>query len=476
VSAAAELVDRLYIGGHWVPAAGGGSIQVIEAATEEVMATVPAAGPVDADAAVAAARDAFAGWSDTPVEKRARLLRAMATGLGRRSDDIATVVSREVGTPTNLSLLIHAGLPTYTLSNTANLATTFAFESELGPSLIRREPVGVVAAIVPWNYPLHLAVAKVAPALAAGCTVVLKPSGVAPLSAFALADVADEVGLPAGVLNVVTGAGRVAGDALVAHADVDMVSFTGSTEAGRRVGAVAARTVKRVALELGGKSANLVLDDADLATAVADGVDKCFLNAGQACQAFTRMLVPRSQVAEAEQIAAEVAAGYVPGDPFAPGIRMGPLASAAQLDRVRSAIRRASDEGARLVTGGPERPRDLDRGFFVQPTVFSEVSPDMALARKEVFGPVLAILAYDDDEHAVELANGTIFGLAGGVWSGDPERALGVARRLRTGQVEINGAMFNPQAPFGGYKQSGNGRELGVAGIEAFLETKAIQR
>ena len=468
--------ERLYVGGKWVPAAASGSILVIEAATEEVMAAVPACGPADADTAVAAAAAAFPAWSGTPVEERARLLSAMAERLGARGDEVATVVSREVGTPKSLSVLIHAGLPTYTLSHTATLATSFPFESVLGPSLVLREPVGVVAAIVPWNYPLHLAVAKVAPALASGCTAVLKPSEVAPLSAFALAEVAEEVGLPAGVLNVVTGAGRVVGDALVSHPDVDMVSFSGSTEAGRRVGAVAARTIKRVTLELGGKSANVILDDADLARAVADGVDKCFLNSGQACQALTRMLVPRSKLAEVEEIACEVASTYTPGDPLAPETRMGPLASALQLERVRAAIRRAAEEGARLITGGAEPPSGLDRGYFVEATVFSDVTPDMALARKEVFGPVLAVMAYDDEEHAVALANDSIYGLAGGVWSGDPGRALAVARRLRTGQVEINGAVFNPQAPFGGYKQSGNGRELGVAGLEEFLETKAIQR
>lgn len=468
--------DRLFVGGTWVLPAGQGTIEVVEAATEEVMATVAAGDASDADAAVVAARQAFPGWAATPVAKRVEALVAMAGLLGERTDEIATTVSREVGTHKNLSVLIHAGLPTYTCSQTARLATTFPFESELGPSLVVREPVGVVAAIVPWNFPLHLAMAKVAPALAAGCTVVLKASEVAPLSLLALAEVAESAGVPAGVLNVVTGLGRVLGDALVGHTDVDMVSFSGSTETGRRVGAVAARTVKRVALELGGKSANVILDDADLRAAVSDGVGKCFLNSGQTCQALTRLLVPRSLLGEAEEIAAEVAATYTPGDPFDPETRMGPLASAAQRERVRSAIRRAGEEGAKLLTGGAEPPAGLDRGYFVAPTVFSEVTPDMALARKEVFGPVLAVLAYHGEEEALAMANDSVYGLAGGVWSGDPERALAVARGLRAGQVEINGAMFNPDAPFGGYKQSGNGRELGVAGLEAFLETKAIQR
>ncbi len=454
---------------------GSGSRDVIEAATEEVMGSVPEASPADVDRAVAAARHALPAWSQTPVPERAGLLSALGAAMAARADEIATLVAREVGTPENLSVLIHVGLPTLTLAHAAELVADFPFEVEEPPSLVVREPVGVVAAVTPWNYPLHQAVAKVAPALAAGCTVVLKPSEVAPLSAFVLAELAEEVGLPAGVLNLVTGAGPV-GEALVSHAEVDMVSFTGSTGAGRRVGEVAARTVKRVALELGGKSANVVLDDAPLDQAVPDGVAKCFLNAGQTCSALTRLLVPRAALSEVEDRAAEAAATYVPGDPFEAGTTIGPLASFEQRERVRAAILQALEEGARLVVGGPEPPEGLDRGYFVRPTIFSEVRPDSALARQEVFGPVLAILAYDSEEEAVALANDSDYGLAGGVWSADPERALAVARRLRTGQVEINGAMFNPRAPFGGYKQSGNGRELGVAGLEEYLETKAIQR
>ncbi|MDP8954583.1 MAG: aldehyde dehydrogenase family protein [Actinomycetota bacterium] len=469
--------DHLYLGGRWEDADGrGGVSEVVEAATEQVMGRVPQAGSSDVDRAVAAARAAFPAWSQTPVGERAELLSAMGAGLAARTDEIATLVSREVGTPKNLSVLIHAGLPMLTLAHAAELVASYPFEAEAFPSLVVREPVGVVAAIIPWNYPVHQAVAKVAWALAAGSTVVLKPSEVAPLSAFVLAEIAEGAGLPAGVLNVVTGPGRVVGDALVAHTAVDMVSFTGSTNVGRRVGAVAARSVKRVALELGGKSANVILDDAPLDQAVPDGVAKCFLNAGQTCSALTRMLVPRAALAEVEALAAEAAATYVPGDPFAPETTLGPLASLAQRDRVRAAIRRAVDEGATLVTGGPSAPEGLSRGYFVRPTVFSGVTPEMAIARKEVFGPVLAILAYDSEDEAVDMANDSDYGLSGGVWSGDPERALAVARRLRTGQVEINGAMFNPRAPFGGYKQSGNGRELGAAGLEEFLETKAIQR
>jgi len=338
-----------------------------------------------------------------------------------------------------------------------------------------REPVGVVGAITPWNYPLHQIAAKVAPALTAGCTVVLKPSEVAPLNAFVLAEVIDEVGIPAGVFNLVTGLGPVVGEAIAAHPDVDMVSFTGSTRAGKRVTEVAAGTVKRVALELGGKSANVILGDADLATAVPDGVSKCFLNSGQTCSALTRMLVPREHLSEVEDLAVAAAEAFVPGDPFDPASRLGPLVSAAQRDRVRSYIDKGESEGAKLLTGGVEAPEGLETGFFVRPTVFTGVTRDMTIAREEIFGPVLSIIPYDTEEEAVEIANDTDYGLAGGVWSGDADRAKAVARRLRTGQVEVNGGNFNPLAPFGGYKQSGNGREYGSFGLEEFLEVKSLQ-
>jgi acyl-CoA reductase-like NAD-dependent aldehyde dehydrogenase len=345
----------------------------------------------------------------------------------------------------------------------------------VGNSLIVREPIGVVGCITPWNYPLHQIAAKVAPALAAGCTVVVKPSEVAPLNAFVLAEIMDEVGLPAGVFNLVTGFGPVVGEAIAAHRDVDMVSFTGSTRAGKRVTEVAAGTVKRVALELGGKSANVILADADLATAVPDGVNKCYLNSGQTCSALTRMLGPRDKLAEVEELARTAAETFTPGDPFDPATRIGPLVSAAQRDRVRMYIDKGLGEGARLVTGGVETPEGLESGFFVAPTVFSDVTRDMTIAREEIFGPVLVIIPYDSEDEAVDIANDTDYGLAGGVWSGDPEHAKAVARRLRTGQVEVNGGSFNPMAPFGGYKQSGNGREFGSFGLEEFLEVKSLQ-
>ncbi len=470
-----QVRDAFYIGGAWVPPGGTGSIEVLNATTEEVMGTVPEGTPGDADRAVAAARSAFASWAGTTVDERARYLRRTTEALQARMDEIASIVTAEVGMPRALSGLIQAGLPVLSFMNTAQVLVGHPFEERIGSSVVVHEPVGVVGCITPWNYPLHQVAAKVAPALAAGCTVVLKPSEVAPLTAFLLADVLDEIGLPAGVFNLVTGPGPVVGEAIVTHADVDMVSFTGSTVAGRRVGELAAATVKRVALELGGKSANVILDDADLDRAVSDGVSRALLNSGQTCVALSRMLVPRHRLAEAEDIALRAAATYTPGDPFAEGTRLGPLASAAQRDRVRSFIDQGIAEGARLLTGGPEVPGGLDRGFFVAPTVFSDVTNDMTIAREEIFGPVLAIIPYDDDDEAVRIANDSIYGLAGAVWSGDVERATAVARRIRTGQVDINGAGFNPMAPFGGYKQSGHGRELGRFGLEEFLETKSLQ-
>jgi acyl-CoA reductase-like NAD-dependent aldehyde dehydrogenase len=390
-------------------------------------------------------------------------------------DDIATVVSQEVGMPKSLSLMIQAGLPMMSFMNTAQVAETYAFEEQVGNSLIVKEPVGVVGAITPWNYPLHQIAAKVAPALAAGCTVVLKPSEVAPINAFILAEIIDEVGLPAGVFNLVTGVGPVVGAAMSSHPDIDMISFTGSTAAGKAVTKAGADTVKRIALELGGKSPNIILEGADLEKAVADGVGKAFLNSGQTCSALTRMIVPRSRLAEVEDIATRTAETFTPGDPFAESTRLGPLVSNVQRERVRGYIQKGIDEGAKLLTGGVEAPEGLDTGYFVRPTVFSEVRNDMTIAQEEIFGPVLSIIPYDTEEEAVEIANDTIYGLAGGVWAADKETATAVARQLRTGQVEVNGGSFNPMAPFGGYKQSGHGRELGTFGLEEFLETKSMQ-
>jgi acyl-CoA reductase-like NAD-dependent aldehyde dehydrogenase len=468
--------DKLYIGGQWVDPDGTGTIDVVDATTEEVIGRIPEGTPADIERAAGAARAAFADWSRTPTAERAALCQAVAAQLAARGEEIAELIARELGMPVGLSRMIQAGLPTMTFGSMPQVMEEIAWQEQVGNSLIVREPVGVVGAITPWNYPLHQICAKVAPALAAGCTVVVKPSEVTPLSAFVLAEILDEAGLPAGVFNLVTGFGPVVGEALASSPEVDMISFTGSTRAGKRVAEIASQSVKRVALELGGKSANIVLEDADLQQAVTDGISKCFLNSGQTCSALTRMLVPRERLPEAEAIAAAVVEHVRVGDPFEEATNLGPLVSDVQRERVRGYIRRGQDEGAKLITGGAEAPEGLDRGYFVAPTVFSEVRPEMTIAQEEIFGPVLVLMPYSDEDEAVEIANGTVYGLAGGVWSSDPEHAQQVARRMRTGQVEINGATFNPLAPFGGYKQSGHGRELGRFGLEEFLEVKAIQQ
>jgi acyl-CoA reductase-like NAD-dependent aldehyde dehydrogenase len=380
--------------------------------------------------------------------------------------------------PLKLATIIQAGNPLFTFKKMPQSLAETEFEEEVGNSLVVKEPVGVVGAITPWNYPLHQIAAKVAPALGAGCTVVLKPSEIKPLSAFVLAEIMDEVGVPAGVFNLVCGEGPVVGQRLAEHPDVDMISFTGSTRAGKAVSRAAAGNVKRVALELGGKSPNILLDDLegeDLWKAVRAGVNNCFLNTGQTCSALSRMIVPREKLAEVEELAAKAADFFALGDPLEKGTRLGPVVSQAQRDRVRGYIEKGQEEGARLVTGGAAAPPGVESGYFVKPTIFSDVSNDMTIAREEIFGPVLSIIPYDSEEEAVEIANDTVYGLAGAVWSADEERARRVARRLRTGQVDINGGRFNMMAPFGGYKQSGHGRELGKYGLEEFLILKSLQ-
>ena len=467
--------DELYIGGKWVRPLGNGTIDVLNASTEEVMGRVPEGTAEDVDRAVKAAATAFPAWSGTPPAERGRFLDRLKEGLASRAEELATTIAGEVGTPIAIAKAIQAGLPVTVAATYAQLVRELQLEERIGNSLVVKEPVGVVGAITPWNYPLHQAGVKVAAALAAGCTIVLKPSEVAPLNAFLLARVIHEAGFPAGVFNLVSGTGPVAGEAIARHPQVDMVSFTGSTRAGRRVSELAAQTVKRVALELGGKSASVILDDADFDKAVSVTVSNCFLNSGQTCSAWTRMLVPKARHDEAAATAVRSAAKFTIGDPLRGEARLGPLISAAQRDRVRGYIRKGVEEGAKLLTGGPDTPEGLPKGYYVKPTVFGAVRPEMTIAQEEIFGPVLSILPYEDEDDAVRIANGTSYGLAGAVWSRDPERAQRVARRLRTGQVDVNGGKFNPAAPFGGFKQSGHGRELGKFGLEEFLAVKSLQ-
>jgi betaine-aldehyde dehydrogenase len=473
------LRDKFFINGQWATPSSGESIDVHNAGTGEVMGTVPAGGEKDIQAAVAAARAALEGWSATPAAKRAEYLQKISDGLKARAAELGATIAQEVGMPIKLSGRIQAGLPIANFANYAKILGEFSFEEKKGNSLVVREPVGVVGAITPWNYPLHQIALKVAPALAAGCTVVLKPSEVAPFNAFILAEVIEAAGLPKGVFNLVTGFGPAAGEALVKHPQVDMISFTGSTRAGKRISEVAAATVKRVALELGGKSASVILDDADLAAAVKGTVNGCYLNSGQTCTALTRMLVPAAQYEEAAKFAVEAAKAFTLGDPMSEATRLGPLSSQMQLDRVRSYIKKGVEEGADLLTGGADRPEGIEGrnagGYFVKPTIFGKVKNSMTIAQEEIFGPVLSIIPYQDEEDAVRIANDSPYGLAGAVWSKDEGRAQKVARRIRAGQVDVNGGAFNMNAPFGGFKQSGRGREAGVYGLEEFLEYKSLQ-
>ena len=466
--------QQIYVGGNWVDSAGDGSIDVVNPSNEEVIGSVPDGVSADVDAAVAAAREAFSGWAATPLEERLGYIEKLAGQLGARSEEIGELISREVGMPEKMAVMIQAGLPAGTTASVPATAREFPFEETLGRSLVTREPVGVVGCITPWNYPLHQIMAKIAPAMAVGCTVVLKPSEVAPLNAFVLTDIIDELGFPAGVFNLVSGVGPVVGEAIAAHPDVDMVSFTGSTRAGTRVAEVAAANVTRVHQELGGKSANIVLDDADFAAAIPSAVGACYLNSGQTCSALTRLLVPADRMDEAAELAAQAAAGFTVGPADDEGSRLGPLVSQTQWDRVQGYIQAGIDEGATLVTGGTGKPEGLDAGYYVKPTVFSNVDNSMSIARDEIFGPVLSIIGYDNEEDAIRIANDSDYGLSGGVWSSDNDRALAVAKQLRTGEVDMNGSFLNTDAPFGGYKKSGNGRELGRFGLSEFVEAKQI--
>ncbi|MEV1083345.1 aldehyde dehydrogenase family protein [Streptomyces sp. NPDC050211] len=457
--------DGMYIDGGWRPAAGQDAIEVVNPADEQVIGRVPAGSAEDVDTAVRAARAALPGWAATPPAERAARLTALRDVLVARKDEIAETVTAELGSPLKFSENVLAGVPIAVAGSYAELAAAYSFEEKVGNSTVFHEPVGVVGAITPWNYPLHQIVAKVAPALAAGCTVVLKPAEDTPLVAQLFAEAVHEAGVPAGVFNLVTGLGPVAGQALAEHPGVDLVSFTGSTAVGRQIGATAGAAVKKVALELGGKSANVILPSADLVKAVNVGVANVMSNSGQTCSAWTRMLVHREQYDEAVELAATAAAKY--------GERIGPVVSAKQQARVRGYIEKGVAEGARIVAGGAELPHE--QGYFIAPTVFADVTPEMTIAQEEIFGPVLSIIRYEDEDDALRIANGTVYGLAGAVWAGDASEAVAFARRMDTGQVDINGGRFNPRAPFGGYKQSGVGRELGAHGLAEYLQTKSLQ-
>ncbi|MFI6064044.1 aldehyde dehydrogenase family protein [Micromonospora sp. NPDC051227] len=467
------------VAGHWIGGetvtGSADTLPVVNPATGEVVAETPAGTAADVDRAVAAARAAFPAWSATTPQHRADVLRRLGAGLAARTEQIAQAITAEMGSPIGMSRTAQVAFPAAVVESIAGLADDFAWTEELGNSLIVREPIGVVGAITPWNFPLQQIVSKLAPALLAGNTMVFKPSENAPLTARILAEVAAEAGVPAGVFNVVYGTGATVGEAISAHPDIDMISFTGSTRAGQRISAVAAATVKRVALELGGKGANIILDDADLPAAVERGLMMGFSNGGQVCGAWPRMLVPASRQDEVVALAVEAAKQYTVGDPGDEATRIGPMASEAHRQKVVGYIERGITDGARLVFGGPQRPEGLTVGAYVQPTIFADVDPTSEIAQEEIFGPVLTIIPYADEEEAVVIANGTTYGLTSGVF-GEPEHALAIARRLRVGQVDVNAGHWNPLAPFGGYKRSGNGREFGRFGLEEFLETKSIQR
>jgi len=470
------MTDHLqfYIDGQWVDPAERRTAEVINPATEEPIARIAMGSAADVDRAVVAARRAFASYSQTSREERLALLRRIAEVYQRRYAEIADTISREIGAPAWLAQIAQAATGLAHLNEAIRILESYAFEEKQNGTMILREPIGVCGLITPWNWPVNQIMCKVAPALAAGCTMVLKPTEIAPLNAILLAEVFAEAGVPAGVFNLVNGDGPTVGEAMSAHPDIDMMSFTGSTRAGTAVAQAAAATVKRVTLELGGKSANIILDDADLDSAVTGGVNGVMMNSGQSCNAPTRMLVPQALHDRAAEIARAAAEATTVGDPAADTTKIGPVVSEAQWTRIQRFIQLGIEQGATLTAGGPGRPEGLDRGYYVRPTVFSNVRNDMTIAREEIFGPVVSILPYRDEEDAIRIANDTNYGLAGYVSSGSIERARKVASRIRAGQILLNGAHPDFAAPFGGYKHSGNGREWGVFGFEEFLEVKAV--
>jgi len=465
---------KFYIDGKWVDPAETRDFIVVNPANEEPIAAISLGSAADVDRAVAAARRAFESYSETSLDERLTLLRNIIELYQSKMNEMAETISQEMGAPISLSRRAQAPAGLAHLMEVVKVLGNFKFEEMRGSTLMRKEPIGVCGLITPWNWPMNQIACKVAPALAAGCTMVLKPSEIAPLSAYLFTQILHEAGVPPGVFNLVNGDGPTVGAAISSHLDVDMVSFTGSTRAGVAVATAAAPTVKRVTQELGGKSANIILDDADLEKAVKQGVQECFRNTGQSCNAPTRMLVPRSQMAEVVVAARQAADATKVGDPFTDGTGMGPLSSKAQFDKVQRFINKGIEEGAKLVSGGPGRPDGLTRGYFVKPTVFADVSNDMTIAREEIFGPVLCIIPCENEDDAVRIANDTPYGLSGFVTSGNRERAGRMAKRIRSGNVHINGARVDFGGCFGGYKQSGNGREWGEAGLEEFLELKAI--
>ncbi|QHO74100.1 aldehyde dehydrogenase family protein [Bradyrhizobium sp. CCBAU 051011] len=465
---------KFYIDGAWVDPAAPSTLGIVNPATEEIFAQISLGSPQDVDRAVKAARRAFAAYSVTSVEERLSWLQKIIAGFRARLPELARMMTLEMGAPITFATERQATVALFHFEEAARVLAQYRFEERMGNGIVRREPIGVCGLITPWNWPLNQVASKVAPALATGCTVVLKPSEIAPLSAMLFAEIVDSAGAPAGVFNLVNGDGPTVGEAIAAHPGIDMVSFTGSTTAGVRVAKLAADTVKRVAQELGGKSANIILADADLKAAVMQGVHACYTNAGQNCQSPTRMLIPRGQRDAAFEAAREAVDAIRLGDPLDPASTMGPLVSRAQFQKVQDLIQSGVDEGATLVAGGTGRPAEVNRGYFVRPTVFGDVTPQMKIAREEIFGPVLSIMSYDSEDEAIEIANDTPFGLAGFVQSKDVARARAVANRIRAGRVYLNGAPFDRSLPFGGYKQSGNGREFGVFGFEEYLEVKAI--
>jgi aldehyde dehydrogenase (NAD+)/betaine-aldehyde dehydrogenase len=477
IATTALTTDRLLIGGEWTEPSGPGSIEVVDPATEQVIGSVPRGTAADVDRAVRAAAAAAEAWREVPMSDRAELVAAVGRALDARRGELERIIQSELGSTVVATRGVQVGAAIDKFLAMPAIAAALPPEMAIGSGIVLREPIGVVAAITPWNYPLLQTADKVAAALTAGCTVVLKPSEVTPLNAFVLAEAVVAAGLPAGVFNLVTGYGVEAGEPLVSHPLVDMVSFTGSTRAGRRISELASATVKATAMELGGKSPNLLLDDLDamqMAKAVTLGVASCFPNAGQTCSALTRMIVPRSRLVEVERTVVEAVSTHTVGDPHDPAVRIGPLVSAAQRDRVLGYIAAGVEEGARLVVGGADAPAGVSAGYYVTPTVFSDVTPTMTIAQEEIFGPVLAIIPVDSEEEAIAVANGTEYGLAGGVWSGDTATALRVARRIRSGIVSVNGGDEPDGAPFGGFKQSGHGREAGLFGLEEFLTTKTL--